>query len=290
MPLRRVLKSNDVTIERTFYDGETATNATGAVAVTVTREDGTALTGGNATQDGATGRYIFALDDTTHLSQLDRLAIGWTATVSAKQQKFTDYVEVLGAHLVEISEIRGLKNLSDTTKFTLAELEQAREWFYDLLSRLIPQVAFVPSYDRYVFDGHGGIEVLLPKMFPRSLIKVTISGETKTTTDWKLDEHGLVRVAQATTFKVPTTTEVGRNCSIAYEHGLDSPPEDLREAALVAIRERLLNDQAGRPMLSVADGAGGTTRFAVASEDRPTGNPDVDAVLISHRDRYGEVL
>jgi hypothetical protein len=63
---------------------------------------------------------------------------------------------------------------------------------------------------------------------------------------------------------------------------MDAPPHKIREAALIAIRTRIINDKIGRSVRSLADGAGGTTRYSFAGPGRPTGIDDVDVVLNSY--------
>ena len=121
------------------------------------------------------------------------------------------------------------------------------------------------------------------------MIAVTESGTALTSSDWEdwqLHESGKL-VRNTLTFTPPDSTVAERNISIAYEYGLDSPPDDIREAALIAIRSKLLADRHGLPSreLSISN-ADGIVSIAQPGTDRPTGIPEVDEVLNAYRDRY----
>jgi hypothetical protein len=71
---------------------------------------------------------------------------------------------------------------------------------------------------------------------------------------------------------------------VTYQAGYSStPPSDIKEAALQATRARLLtmDSQAGiedqRTSLSTDQG---TVNYVIAGEDRPTGYPEVDEVIM----------
>lgn len=82
----------------------------------------------------------------------------------------------------------------------------------------------------------------------------------------------------------------GRHVTVTYTSGYsDTPPADIKEAALQGTRARLL-DTAGNAKVndrtaSVTNDAGGTTSYVLAGVDRPTGYPEVDAVILGWRKR-----
>lgn len=284
--MQRVLVGNDATTRTTFYSGDTPADATGDVTVTVTRDDGTVLAGGTAT-NASTGVYEFDLADATHTSRLDVLTVTWAGLIAGSTQVKTTQVEVVGGFYVELGEIRSLPKLGDSGKFPLEALEDARNWF-ETLAEEHCGVAFVPRYARDLVDGNDRYELLLNRLYPRSLIGVTVDGVTTSTTGWQLYPSGRLSRDHLGSFAVPTSTTIGRNIAVSYTHGYDRPPADLRDVALLAIRDKLLADREGREagrVLSQTNEFGGTTRFALPGSDRPTGIPDVDTVLNRYVER-----
>jgi hypothetical protein len=78
------------------------------------------------------------------------------------------------------------------------------------------------------------------------------------------------------------------NVSVTYQSGYSAtPPADIKEAALAATRWHLLEGRASNVhsprQTSITNELGGTVNFAVAGTDRPTGYPDVDAVIVGWR-------
>lgn len=268
----RILRNTAAALSVTFDVDGTANDADAdAVTVDVVREDGTVLIEAAAAANGADGdgTYSYTL---APQAQLDVLRLDWTASFAGVAQTVSTWVEVVGGFCVALADIRAQKNLDSAAKFTTAELADARAWFEDLAEEHCG-VAFAPRYHRDVLDGDGCSTALLSKLYPRQLIGVTVDDVVETTTGWALYDHGEVRRPTG------TFTCGDRNVSIAYEHGHQRAPAQLRTAALIAIRDRLLDDETGRRQLSVTNEFGGTTRYAVAGDDRPTGIPEVDAVL-----------
>lgn len=79
------------------------------------------------------------------------------------------------------------------------------------------------------------------------------------------------------------------NVLVTYQAGYSTtPPADIKEAALKATRWKLLESKASSDVsarqTSMTTDMGGTVNYATAGPDRPTGYPDVDAVIIGWRD------
>ena len=99
-------------------------------------------------------------------------------------------------------------------------------------------------------------------------------------------EHGLVYASPGYTW--PGTTR--GNITATYTHGWTSsePPADLKEAAMRGARNWLLTQHAWSGVDSRAtsiSGQDGTFTISTPGADRPTGWPDVDATIVSYRDR-----
>src|SRR6266498_3629859 len=125
----RILRDTGATLGVTFYSGETAQNADGAVTVTITRDDGTAVVTGAATTNAGTGVYQYVLAPQTNL---DLLTAAWSGSFGGVAQKITTRIEVAGGFYVSIPEIRALPGLTSTTSFPTDKLKKARDWFENL--------------------------------------------------------------------------------------------------------------------------------------------------------------
>lgn len=274
----RALKGNDTSISHTTYaaDDETATAATGNVVVTVEREDGTALAGGNAT---GSNPYAFNLTAASHTDELDELTVTWTGTVSSRVVSHTDYVKVVGARYFRLKTLRGMSGLPNTTQN--ADLVWARDIAEDFVEEFTEH-AWVPTYQRDIEDGDNCRELTLSRTSVRRLINVTVDGVAQSTTNWSVTNWGRV-ITDGDLFivKIPQ----GNNISVAYEWGEKAPPGDLMRATLMLARHILLTAQGSpipdRARLMQTDW--GMFHLDTASEDKPTGMPEIDAVLRRYR-------
>lgn len=279
---QRILRNRAATLTLTRYDQDgIAADASGAVTVGVTRADGLVVkAAGTATVHGLTGIYTVTLTAAEVGANVGQLTATWTDSGGVS----TTVVDVVGAYMVSVNEIRALPNLSDTAKFANAELIAARRWFEDLAERHC-NVAFVPRFRRVRVNGTGVSQLLPPDPMPIGLLSARTY--TDATTYTAFDATDLADVLPAEGYLTRSTRGVWtagvENLVIEYEHGYQSPPSDIKAQALVAIRAQLLNDQVGRPMVSIADGAGGTTRYSMAGPDKPTGIDTVDEALNANR-------
>jgi len=256
-----------------FYVGTTPTDADGAVTVDIFRADGTIFATDAATVHGATdsGEYTYTL---APQPVLERFQLVWEGTFGAVVQRQTSYVEVVGGYYVSLADIRAEDSLSNTSLFPNEKLAQARQWFEDKVEPFCG-VAFVPRYARDVLDGKGSSRLKLRHNRPRTVISAKFDGVAQTTTTWDLYEDGYIIA--------PSPFPAGyRNVEIIYEHGFDGPDSDMREAALTAIRSRLLGDRSGiPPNISQMSVDGMTQTFRAPT--RPTGIGEVDTVLRDHQ-------
>lgn len=241
--MKKVLRDAAVTLDVTFYSGETATEADGAVTIGITREDGTVLVaaGTATTNDPAVGVYKYTL---AAQSQLDILTAKWTGVFGGATQTVRTTIEIVGGFYVALAEIRALQGLSSTTDFPLSKLQDARDWFEDEFEGFIGH-ALVRRYHRELLDGNGSDTIRLDKAFPRTIISAKIDGTAISSGDlakWRLYRTGKVVRDDGGVF---TASADLQNVEIAYEHGKDAPAEDVHSAALVAIRSKLLSEQSG---------------------------------------------
>lgn len=246
------------------------------VTVAVTRADGTTVTGVGATASPGAGVYTATLPAQT---TLDVLTATWTGATS----KVRTTHEIVGANIVELAEIRAQTNLSNTTTYPPALLEEARAWFVDLVDDFCC-FSPVPRFTQETVDGKGGSRLALTtRPYIRRLRYATIDGtavDDALLAKWSLADGILDASLSGTSFTV------GRgNVTVAYEYGLDRPDADLRRAALTAIRYRVLTDtnqQLPDRVISQTNDFG-SVQYTQASGNYPTGIPDVDSTLIRER-------
>jgi hypothetical protein len=255
----------------TFYVGTTPTSADAAVTVDIFRADGSIFATDAATALQGTGVYRYTL---APQPDLELFRFVWEGTFGGVVQRITSEVEIVGGYYVSLADIRAENSLSNTTKFPNAKLAEARQWFEDKAERFCG-VSFVPHYQRDVLNGRGSTKLELRRARPRTLLSVKFDGVAQTTTDWDLYDAGFI--------VAPSAFPVGaRNVEVIYEHGFDSPDSDMREAALTAIRARLLGDQSAIPAnISQMQVDGMTQTFRAPT--RPTGIGEVDAVLLDRQ-------
>ena len=191
-----------------------------------------------------------------------------------------------GNAYVTIDEIRALPNLGDTDRFTDDELALAREWFETTFEDYTG-MAFVPRAATERLAGR--CSTLMLRHWPvRSITAVrsytTASAYTSFTADeladLLIDPTGSVQRYGLGAWPVDVEVE--------YVHGQEAPPADVRKAALVAIQEKLMEDNSATP----SDRTYGTTtdgvfvRNLLPGKDRPFGLASVDEVAGRYRAKY----
>jgi hypothetical protein len=275
MTVQRVLRDTRAQPEVVFYVGTTPTDADGTVTVDIFRADGSIFATDAATIHGATGHYTYTL---APQSVLERFQLVWEGTFGGVVQRQTSYVEVVGGYYASLADIRAEDSLSNTSLFPNEKLAEARQWFEDKAERFCG-VAFVPRYARDVLDGKGSTRLKLLHNRPRTLISAKFDGVAQTTTTWDLyeDDGSAGYIVASSSFPAGY-----RNVEVIYEHGFDGPDSDMREAALTAIRARLLGDRSGiPPNISQMSVDGMTQTFRAPT--LPTGIGEVDTVLRDHQ-------
>lgn len=277
----RALVGNDQAVAHRVLgvDDETLTNVDSNLAVTVTRADGTVLTGGNATSTG-TGTYSFPLTAATHTSRLDTLALRFSGAVATKAYQRDDYVKVVGARFFTLADLRATRGLAgNASAYPNAVLAVSRDIAEDFIEAFCRD-AFVPQVRRDTFDGDGCDELYLTRGGVTEIISVTIDGDVQDSTGWTVSSSGRVRTGGVNF----TSSLVGQNVVVEYGIGGDPLPGDLRSAAIRLARHITVQTDSSIPdrarMMQ--------TEFAmyqldVADEEHPTGVPDIDSVLRRYR-------
>lgn len=279
MGLTRILKTAAATLEHTFHVGETGTDSTTTVTVSVTDANGSSVASGNATSAGA-GRYTFAL---AGQSQTRHLTVAWSGTIAGAAVVEADSVEIVGGFFFSLVEGRASDaTLADTGKYPTAALIEKR-LEVEVECEEICDRAFVPRYKRLVLDGTGNSELMLSGVNDvRSIRSVkmapSIDGTFTSFTAGELAKLAITpdRVVVRTDGNV--WLEDRSNVIIELEYGLDAPPEDLKRASKTRFRSRLNQAKSGIPerVMSYTTADGAAYRLSIPDAYR-TGLPDVDA-------------
>lgn len=136
----------------------------------------------------------------------------------------------------------------------------------------------------------GTAAIILRKAFPIEVDSATENGVT--VTDSLAIVNGILRRYSTGSFVPVTWTWGVGNVAVTYTHGYTSTladvPGDIAEAAMQGTRSYLLEHSSNSSVLdrrSSMTNEVGTTSFVLAGEERPTGYPEVDAVIVGWRKR-----
>lgn len=185
-----------------------------------------------------------------------------------------------------LAEFRGLPDMSNTTKYTDARVLAAAAYITAIVERVVGTSFIARTVTSEVRNG-GSCGIPLKKLHVLSVTSATENGVA--VTDTLTAEYGVLR-------RYPTGSLIPRewydgigNIRVTYQAGYSStPPGDLKEAVMQGTRARLLDyDSTARlndRRSSISNDTGGTTTFVLAGVERPTGYPDVDAVILGYRD------
>lgn len=262
---QRILTGGAV-LQAAWYDDDGAEVLDpGDVTVAVTGDDGTVLLAAGTVTEGAGAAPRTVELPFEFNGRLDWLTAVWTSSTLGEQ---TTHVEVVGGFHVVMHVLR--QELGDAAKYPADRIRRARTWWEDLAETYC-RVAFVPRYRRIDVDVAAARQVVLEDHAIRQLRAVTIDGAEIDVDACTLAPGGVVVLPERVTGRL----------RVAYEHGRDRPPSQLTDAAVIAIADKLRTDRSeqSRRVLSTTNEFGGTTRHTVASRERPTGIPEVDAVL-----------
>lgn len=274
----RVLVQTPASPQVSFLANETGEDADADVTVTVTRADGTVIATDAATSAVGGGVYSYALDPQ---ARLDLITLAWSGTFGGLDATVPTQVEIVGGFYVGLDKIRTQPNVDSHAKWDTVDLARARDWFEDLAED-VTGVAWVPRFAREKVSGPRCSDAVILRHHPvRAVTSVRSYTSAAAYTSFTVDELADLDVTDSGIVRrqwLGSWPSGKRNLVFEYEHGYDAPPADLREAALVAIRDKLLGDRTGSRQLSVSTEQG-IVRSATASADFPVGIPFVDAVL-----------
>jgi len=269
---QRVLAGSAATLKMTLLDQDGAPDSgLSTVTVGVTRGDGSVLVaaGTATTVAGATRAVALTRAQT---ASTDRLTATWKV---GSDTVATTIIDVVGGHwftLTELGNRPGLRGIDNDA------MGAVRDAWADLADR-VTGVAWVPRWwsERFVGPGSWIITTEWPEI--REVVSVTVDGIAQDLTDWDINRGPGIIEADLRFW--PTEDVV-----LIYRHGHDRPPAPLVQAGLEWCEWVLTKDTSGvSPRALGFSNEFGSFRYASATSDRPTGLPDVDAMLATYSRR-----
>lgn len=184
-----------------------------------------------------------------------------------------------------LAELRALPRMADAATYTDERCLAAAAYIVGIIEREVG-TSFVARPGTATFSGGRGPLVLPSHVL--QLTSVTLSGQALDVGDVDIDGGILTRWSGDAELDWP----VGRrNVTATWLAGYSAePPPDVKEAALRGTRAHLLatNSAGGADMTDRRTSVTteqGTVNFVVAGRDNPTGYPEVDATIVSWRNR-----
>lgn len=230
----RIVLGTPFTATATFRVDEIPTDADGAVAVTVTRENGEAVTSGAGESTSADGQYSFLLTGAA-IAAADMLTLTWAATVDGEAHTLTTRVEVRGALLFSVTAARGLIPLDDIEAFPTSRIVEVRTLAETALEDVC-KVAFAPTYFRVRIDERcARADLLLPFTRPLTITAATIGvEEVDDLASLELDPAGVVRRDAGWGYGQ-------RVIELTGTYGYEIPPPMVRRGCLMLARHYLVD-------------------------------------------------
>lgn len=250
-----------------------AADAAGTVTANLSRADGTVLEAGRATTNTpGSGTYTVTLT-AAECALLDVISVTW---IDGTTVRATSQHRIVGGFLFRPDQLSAMSGMSS---FSPAALLTARDWVTDLIERETG-VSWSPCYDIETWDAEHSTTFRVARRRPVRAVRSLTIGDDATTVDVaELDIESAAGIISDVTF--------WGQCTLGYEHGFDSPPVTLRDAALEAARDHLLRASSGLSdrTRSITNDLGVTQQFSYAGKDHPTGIDSVDAAIRAHDHR-----
>jgi hypothetical protein len=281
---RFVLRNSAETLTATFYSGETATDADGAVTIGIVDAAGaTVVASGTSTTKTATGVYTYSLAGQSNLKQM---TVTWSGTWGSAMS-FTTTTEVVGNFYTTPAEVRALDMIAgESSTFPAADLVAAINYSTAVIDDFCG-ASFVQRYQRDVLNGNNDQTIRVTQMFPETLLSASVNGTALSASEVSncaLFEDGSITRKDS----VWTFTEPGNLVVIEYEHGAGTEaPEDIRWCARTLARYHLLEQVSRIPdrAVQVQSEFGSITLSQPGGHTRPTPLNDVNVLLNRHRHR-----
>ena len=213
--------------------------------------------------------------DATHTADLDTLVVRFAGTADSVDVAKYIGVEVVSSTMFTIGDLRSMPDLDNEQRYSHLTLTAALDWIEALIETTVETSFCERRYQET--RAIKGCTVAPFKAYPSQLFGLTFNGEAVDPAAWELDRSGVL-TAPSPFFG---------SLTIDYSAGFSThAPADLADAALQAARAKVLSrGQSGMPdrTRSISNEFGSTS-FAIAGPNQPTGYPEVDAILMKWRD------
>jgi len=187
------------------------------------------------------------------------------------------------------AELRALPQMSDTVTYTTARVEAAAAHITSIIEREVGTSFISRTVTAEIHDG-GEDAIVLRKPYVISVTSATEDGVA--VTDTLRAKSGILRRFSSSTSFTPIVWTTGTgNVSVTYQAGytaLADIPKDVKEAAMKGTRAYLLETNSNAAIddrRTSMNTEMGTINYVIAGEDRPTGYPQVDAVILAWKAR-----
>jgi hypothetical protein len=179
-----------------------------------------------------------------------------------------------------LAELRALPDVT-AGEFTDAQITTAGEFMQAIVESEC-QASFVSRATVETLDGTGGTTLRLKTPYVLSITSVTVDGVTLT--DQFTVDAGILERRTTGTYTPQPWTRGRRNIVVTYAAGYSStPPSDIKGAVMWAARDRLMSQGSQNGIdvrrTSVTNDLGGTIQYVLPGEKRPSGYPELDAVI-----------
>lgn len=270
MTFVRILRTARVTMTHTFYVDGVPTDATGTPTVSIKRLDGTEVATPPASHSGVgTGEYTYVFPEQ---SQVDTLEGIITADIAGADVEQSDWVEIVGGFLFGLAEARAMPPALSVQQWPDEVLAQKRLSTELECERICGQ-AFVPRFGRVALNGNNRTALLLPRANIRAIRSVTLDGTAQAVDSFTWTKSGVIAR------RVGWWTLGASNVVVEFEYGMEYPPPDLSDAAMLRLRSRIAQGKSEIPSraASYTVQGGGVYRLSMPTREK-TGHPDVDGV------------
>jgi len=263
--------------------------ATYPVRVAATDEDGSPVTvgspvvrvydgaGAKVGQDGtpaaAAGEMTWTVPAGT-FTELDAYRLVWSGDSSGPVE-FVQEVELCEGHLFEIADLRAFDPaFADATRYTGPLCRSARAAAEERFEKACRQ-AFVGRGRRVRLRSEGNSRLRVADNAVRRLVAGSVDGVPLTAAEVA---ETVVREWGAFDRPAGKVWPLGSLVGLHYEHGAPGPTPEISQAVMLLAREYLVRSSlSSRATVEATDV--GFFRVSVAAPDRPTGLPEVDAVI-----------
>lgn len=180
----------------------------------------------------------------------------------------------MAAPYFTVAEARKLPDLDDATKVTDAAIDAERVGAESDLEDACG-LAFVPRVDTERLDGPGGPLLRLGHRRVRAIQTVAILGQALSTGELaalEVSATGLVRRHGG------WPSALG-SIQVTYEHGLDAPPFRGKRAAMLLVRDRLVNGPIDDRAYQIAGEFGPISLVTPGVRGSVFGIPEVDSFV-----------